>query len=101
MSKSWMYFLRISAVPSYAGLRRFSDGRNFEQWTGDDSKALMKVCSDGQTPAVEYTNWCQVYISAIAGHVPSEIVQCLATFMDLCYIFHRNSVTSSALKSAD
>ena len=35
---------RISAVPSYAGLRRFSDGRNFQQWTGDDSKALMKVC---------------------------------------------------------
>lgn len=34
----------ISAVPSYAGLRRFSEGRNFEQWTGDDSKALMKVC---------------------------------------------------------
>jgi hypothetical protein len=33
----------ISAVPSYAGLRRFSDGRNFQQWTGDDSKALMKV----------------------------------------------------------
>jgi hypothetical protein len=34
---------RISVVPSYAGLRRFSEGRDFEQWTGDDSKALMKV----------------------------------------------------------
>ena len=33
----------ISAVPLYAGLRRFSEGRDFEQWTGDDSKALMKV----------------------------------------------------------
>lgn len=33
----------ISAVPSYAGLRRFSEGRDFAQWTGDDSKALMKV----------------------------------------------------------
>ena len=35
--------IRISAVPAYPGLRRFPDGRDFNQWTGDDSKALMKV----------------------------------------------------------
>ncbi|KAJ7038606.1 hypothetical protein C8F04DRAFT_951033, partial [Mycena alexandri] len=35
---------RISAVPEFPGLRRFPDGRDFSQWTGDDSKALMKVC---------------------------------------------------------
>lgn len=35
--------ISISAVPLYAGLRRFEEGRDFEQWTGDDSKALMKV----------------------------------------------------------
>lgn len=34
---------RIAAVPSYPGLRRFPEGRGFKQWTGDDSKALMKV----------------------------------------------------------
>jgi len=34
---------RIAAVPSFPGLRRFKEGRNFEQWTGDDSKVLMKV----------------------------------------------------------
>jgi len=33
----------IAAVPPFAGLRRFADGRNFKQWTGNDSKALMKV----------------------------------------------------------
>jgi hypothetical protein len=33
----------ISAVPPFPGLRRFPDGRDFMQWTGDDSKALMKV----------------------------------------------------------
>ncbi|KAF8149101.1 hypothetical protein B0H34DRAFT_791595 [Crassisporium funariophilum] len=74
---------RISVVPLYAGLRRFSDGRNFEQWTGDDSKALMKV-----------------YVAAIAGHVPSEMVQAISTFMELCYIFRRNAITSSALSTA-
>ncbi|KJA15337.1 hypothetical protein HYPSUDRAFT_149256 [Hypholoma sublateritium FD-334 SS-4] len=74
---------RISAVPAYAGLRRFSEGRNFQQWTGDDSKALMKV-----------------YITAIAGHVPSKMVRCLAAFMELCYIFRRNAITSTALSAA-
>jgi hypothetical protein len=37
--------LRIAAVPSFTGLRRFPEGRGFKQWTGDDSKALMKVCA--------------------------------------------------------
>ena len=35
---------RIGAAPFFAGLRRFYQGRGFKQWTGDDSKALMKVC---------------------------------------------------------
>lgn len=34
---------RIAAAPSFPGLRRFPDGRGFAQWTGNDSKALMKV----------------------------------------------------------
>lgn len=42
---------RISAVPSFPGLRRFPDGRDFNQWTGDDSKALMKVRSCPIHPA--------------------------------------------------
>ncbi|KAH9952829.1 hypothetical protein BJV74DRAFT_929895 [Russula compacta] len=60
---------RISAMPPFPGLRRFPDGRDFSQWTGDDSKALMKV-----------------YLGAIAGHVPPEVVKCLSAFLDFCYI---------------
>jgi len=33
----------IAIVPAFSGLRRFAEGRGFKQWTGDDSKALMKV----------------------------------------------------------
>jgi len=33
----------IAIAPPFAGLRRFPEGRGFKQWTGDDSKALMKV----------------------------------------------------------
>jgi hypothetical protein len=43
----------------------------------------------------------KVYIAEITGYVPSEIVKCLATFMDLCYIFRRNAITSTALKNAE
>lgn len=39
---------RIAAVPPFTGLRRFPQGRFFKQWTGDDSKALMKVCYSRQ-----------------------------------------------------
>ncbi|KAH6916719.1 hypothetical protein BKA70DRAFT_1091373, partial [Coprinopsis sp. MPI-PUGE-AT-0042] len=74
---------RISAVPIYPGLRRFKQGRNFSQWTGDDSKALMKV-----------------YLAAIVGYVPDKMVQCLASFLEVCYIFRRNAITTSALQLA-
>lgn len=74
---------RISAVPAYAGLRCFSEGWNFEQWTGNDSKALMKV-----------------YIAAIAGIVPDKIVKCFSAFTDACYIFRRNVILSTALHKA-
>jgi hypothetical protein len=33
----------IVAAPHFPGLWHFKHGRNFKQWTGDDSKALMKV----------------------------------------------------------
>ena len=33
----------IALVPPFTALRRFPQGRGFKQWTGDDSKALMKV----------------------------------------------------------
>ncbi|KAJ7833662.1 hypothetical protein B0H13DRAFT_2240339 [Mycena leptocephala] len=46
---------RIAAVPPFGGLRHFLQGRGFKQWTGDDSKALMKV-----------------YLPAIEGYVPPK-----------------------------
>jgi hypothetical protein len=50
---SWLiklHGLRLSAVPAFPGLRRFADGRDFKQWTGDDSKALMKVRTRPEYP---------------------------------------------------
>ena len=39
-----------------------------------------------------------MYLAAIAGYLPSAIVQCIATFMDACYIAHHNAITGPALQ---
>ncbi|KAI6031143.1 hypothetical protein PISMIDRAFT_57563, partial [Pisolithus microcarpus 441] len=71
---------RIAAVPLYPNLRRFPEGRRFKQWTGDDSKALMKV-----------------YLPAIEGHVPPGMVHAVSAFLDFCYYARRNSLNETAL----
>ncbi|KAK7438087.1 hypothetical protein VKT23_018253 [Stygiomarasmius scandens] len=75
---------RLNAVPAFPGLRRWPDGRDFSQWTGDDTKALMKV-----------------YIAAIAGYVPSSMVKAVSTFLDFCYLARRNAHTSDNLKTLE
>ncbi|KAI9436964.1 hypothetical protein H4582DRAFT_2111974 [Lactarius indigo] len=75
---------RISVVPPFPGLRRFPHGRRFKQWTGDDSKALIKV-----------------YVPAIVGYVPDEIILCLRAFIDACYIARRQNINSVALDALD
>ncbi|KAG2031508.1 hypothetical protein BDR03DRAFT_936337 [Suillus americanus] len=59
----------ITATPSFPGLSHFPHGHHFKQWTGDDSKALMKV-----------------YIPAIVDYVPVEMVQCMSEFLDFYYL---------------
>ncbi|KAH7904477.1 hypothetical protein BJ138DRAFT_991301, partial [Hygrophoropsis aurantiaca] len=73
---------RIAAVAPFSGLRRFPQGRGFKQWTGDDSKALMKV----------------VYLPAIEGHVPPEVVRTFRAFLEFCYLVRRNIITEDTLK---
>ncbi|KAG1814794.1 hypothetical protein DFJ58DRAFT_850583 [Suillus subalutaceus] len=48
---------QIAVVPPFPSLCRFPQGRHFKQWTGDDSKALMRV-----------------YLPAIEGYVPEDVV---------------------------
>ncbi|KAF7366229.1 C2H2-type domain-containing protein [Mycena venus] len=69
---------RIAATPAFPCLRRFKQGRRFKQWTGDDSKALMK-----------------------ASLVPDEIVQAIAAFLDFCYLVRRADFYEDTLDSVD
>ncbi|KIJ57542.1 hypothetical protein HYDPIDRAFT_53904, partial [Hydnomerulius pinastri MD-312] len=73
---------RIAAAPPFPGLQRFPEGRKFKQWTGDDSKALMKV-----------------FLPAIAGLVPDKMVQAISAFMDFCYIVRKSSLDEGDIKA--
>lgn len=55
-SRLTVVYNRIAAAPPFSGLRRFAEGWGFSQWTGDDSKTLMKV-----------------YINAFEGYVLDDI----------------------------
>ncbi|KAG2149100.1 uncharacterized protein EDB93DRAFT_1240422 [Suillus bovinus] len=61
-------------------LQHVHEGRGFKQWTGDDSKALMKV-----------------YLPAIEGHVPTDVVRMFRAFLEFCYLVRRNIITESTL----
>jgi hypothetical protein len=58
-----------------------------------------------KVPIVQNTDHCsyscffaqQVYLAAIAGHVPSEMVKCLAVLLDFIYIVRRNAITADDL----
>ncbi|KAG2016559.1 hypothetical protein CC2G_009715 [Coprinopsis cinerea AmutBmut pab1-1] len=75
---------RISVVPPFPGLRRFPDGRRFKQWTGDDSKALMKVI-----------------LPALVSKVPDDFIHCMAAFLDFCYLVRRSVITETDLNTLD
>ncbi|TFY79724.1 hypothetical protein EWM64_g4284 [Hericium alpestre] len=75
---------RIAAAPAFPGLRHFLEGRNFKQWTGDDSKALMKV-----------------FLPAIVGHVSNSIVKCIAAFLDFCYLVRQPAHDTDTLATMD
>ncbi|KAG2082117.1 hypothetical protein BD769DRAFT_1633461 [Suillus cothurnatus] len=64
---------RVAAVPSFSG-------RDFKQWTGNDSKALMKV-----------------FLPAIEGHVPGDMVCAFYALLEFCYLVQRNVITEDTL----
>ncbi|TCD67754.1 hypothetical protein EIP91_011996 [Steccherinum ochraceum] len=52
-----------------------------QTWTGDDSKALMKV-----------------FLAAIVGYVPESMIQALHAFLEFCYLARRNVHTNRTLR---
>jgi hypothetical protein len=96
---------RIAAVPPFPGLRRFPQGRNFKQWTGDDSKALMKVDSPYlrflciASTASDVNKLQQVILPALQGHVPRQMIASIHAFLEFCYLIRRESHTEQTLNN--
>lgn len=57
----------------------------------------MKVCLYSLLPSILIIFFIQVYIAAIAGHVPSEMVKCIAAFLEFCYLARRNALNSDTM----
>ncbi|KAF7333067.1 hypothetical protein MVEN_02371300 [Mycena venus] len=75
---------RIAITPPFPGLRHFPVGHGFKQWTGNDSKGLMKV-----------------YLQAIAGHVPHQVVQTVAHITEFCHLVRRSVIDEDTLLAID
>jgi hypothetical protein len=82
---------RIAIVPPFAGLRRFPEGRNFKQWTGDDSKALMKVSQRFLQPEQKltflgvstcYTRACTTQYYMCSSCLPRVLLHSTTKFFD-------------------
>ncbi|KAG2347176.1 hypothetical protein BDR05DRAFT_945548 [Suillus weaverae] len=59
-------------------------GRGFKQWTGDDSKALMKI-----------------YLPAIEGHVLTDVIHTFRAFLEFCYLIRRNVITEDTISQIE
>ncbi|KAJ3998883.1 hypothetical protein F5050DRAFT_1566185 [Lentinula boryana] len=75
---------RLAAVPAFPGLRHFPHGRRFKQWTGDDSKALMKI-----------------FLPAVAGYLPDDMMKCLTAFLDFCYLVRCSDIDEISLTAIE
>ncbi|KAJ3711702.1 hypothetical protein C8R42DRAFT_688331 [Lentinula raphanica] len=75
---------RLAVTPAFPGLRHFYQGRRYKQWTGDDSKALMKI-----------------FLPAVADYLPEEMVKCIASFLDFCYLVRRSDIDETSLKAIE
>ncbi|KIK80694.1 hypothetical protein PAXRUDRAFT_157990, partial [Paxillus rubicundulus Ve08.2h10] len=75
---------RIATVASFSGLWQFPQGHRFKQWTGNNSKALMKV-----------------YLPAIKGHVLQDVVLTFHAFLEFCYLVWCNVTMETTLNKIE
>jgi hypothetical protein len=95
--------ISIAAAPPFPGLRRFHQGQGFKQWTGDDSKALMKVMY-----LQNFTNPCSrpclrfFFLQLLAMfELPSKMVRAIKALREFCYIVRKNVHDETTLSNLE
>ena len=86
---------RIALAPPFPGLCRFKQERNFQQWTGNNSKAFMKVNFSRLNQT--HSESKQVFITVLEGFVPINITKTLTAFLDFCYIARKDALNDDSL----
>ena len=79
-----LYLHRITIIAPFSGSHCFPQGQRFKQWMGDDLKALKKI-----------------YLPAIKGHVPVEMVHTVCDLIEFSYLIHQDIHNTQALKAVD
>ncbi|TFK32967.1 hypothetical protein BDQ12DRAFT_700969 [Crucibulum laeve] len=84
--------LNKATVPPFSGLHHFPERQGFKQWTGDDSKALMKLI---------HMLMLWRYLAATVNLVPAQMVKALSAFMEFCYLVHQSQIDKTTLTAID
>ncbi|KAG0692045.1 hypothetical protein DFH29DRAFT_985968 [Suillus ampliporus] len=74
----------LAAAVPFTGLQCFLQGHGFKQWTGDDSKALMKI-----------------YLPAIEGHLLTDIICTFHAFLEFCYLVQKNVIMEDTISQIE
>ena len=48
-----------------------------------------------------YTNYPKVFMNALEGYVPANIIKTLNAFLDFCYLARQNVLTEDSLNALD
>src|SRR5258707_8257988 len=92
------HIFSIAITPPFSGLRRFPEGRGFKQWTGNDSKALMKVIKSPYSCGSNSDSYVlKVYLPALQGHLPVDVIRTFRALLEFYYIARRDVLTEDDL----
>ncbi|KAG1796926.1 uncharacterized protein HD556DRAFT_1441101 [Suillus plorans] len=71
------------------------------QYSRSEANKILDDIDHRISLAPAFTALMKVYIPAIEGHVPSEMVQALQVLLDFIYIARRNIIDTNSLKAMD
>ncbi|KAG2158764.1 uncharacterized protein EDB93DRAFT_1237974 [Suillus bovinus] len=90
---------RIAAALPFTGLCRFPQGRGFSQWTGNDSKALMKVylpAIEGHDTLLQLSDYTGIQFDRFS--LPCQHTLCHYSML-ICLFGALNGICSSIMES--
>ncbi|RXW12910.1 hypothetical protein EST38_g12944 [Candolleomyces aberdarensis] len=74
----------------------------YEVWYQDPARVISNMLNNPDFDRqFDHSAFVEVFLPAIKGHVPNEMVQAISAFLDFCYLARRADITEETLKSLD